>query len=113
MRQVVEKRAHLVADARYKVRQAAQRLARLSHISHPEGFLRLLRALDQPLSIADQIAQPVNLIHHRATLARQIRATYFAPRPVGVWFRTRPAGTECLKQGKHDGQLATRSAWNA
>ena len=33
MRQVVEKRAHLVADARYKVRQAAQRLARLSHIS--------------------------------------------------------------------------------
>lgn len=48
-------------------------------ISNPEGFLCRLRAFDQLLSIADQIAQPVNLIDHRATLARQIRATDSAP----------------------------------
>jgi hypothetical protein len=70
-----------MADARYEVRQPAQRLACLSDISNPEGFLCRLRGFDQLLSIADQIAQAVNLIDHTATLAREIRATYLAPDP--------------------------------
>jgi hypothetical protein len=68
-RQLIEKRAHLMRDLRQEVRQAAQRLACLSDITHPKGFLGLVCPLDQLVSITDQLAQTVNLVGHTATLA--------------------------------------------
>ena len=55
-------------DLRHEVRHAAHCLACQGHVTHPKGFLRLLRALDQLLSIADQLAQAVNLVGHTTTL---------------------------------------------